>query len=103
MGGESRPDVLTYCVEALKLLEKMPKDEVKQIAMEVGMLGTKGLAMNDPAKKYSLRTLPGEFSALHLLCLQYVGFQLIDPTIDTGFDISTEYAEAKRQHDEGFE
>jgi len=52
--------------------------------------------VNDPSGKYMLRSLPGNFSGLHLLCLQYVGFKIIDPTVDIGFDIAAEYEEARR-------
>jgi tetratricopeptide (TPR) repeat protein len=105
-GGDLNPEAVTYCEEALRLFTGMTEKEVQGIALEIGMLGTKGLSVNDPSGKYTLRTLPGNFSGLQLLCLQllclqYVGFQLVDPTIDTGFDISAEYTEAKRQFDEG--
>jgi tetratricopeptide (TPR) repeat protein len=97
-GGELRPDVLTYCGKALRIFEAMPKDEVQRITMEIAMLGAKGLSVNDPSKKYQLRSLPGDFTGLHLLCLEYVGFKIIDPTVDIGFDIAAEYAEARRMH-----
>ena len=68
------------------------------ISVEIAMLGTKGLSVNDPSGKYTLRSLPGSFSGLHLLCLQYVGFKIIDPSVDIGFDVAAEYEEAKRLH-----
>lgn len=37
--------------------------------------------LNDPAKSHVLQSLPGTFSGLHLLCMQFVGFQILDPTI----------------------
>ncbi|MDX9735614.1 MAG: hypothetical protein RBU36_15890 [Thermoanaerobaculia bacterium] len=55
----------------------------------------KGFDVNDPAQKYSLRSLPGEYSGLHLVCILDVGMKLVDPTADTGFDLSKEYEEAK--------
>ena len=98
-GGELRPNVLTYCGKALRLFESMPKDEVQKITLEIAMLGAKGFSVNDPSAKYQLRSLPGNFAGLHLLCIEYVGFKIIDPTVDIGFDISPEYAEALRMHD----
>jgi len=62
------------------------------------MLGTKKLLVNDPSGKYALRSLPGNFSGLHLLCIQCVGFKISDPDIDIGFDISAENGEARRLH-----
>lgn len=95
-GGELRSDVLTYCGEALRMFESLPKDEVQKITLEIAMLGAKGFSVNDPSKKYQLRSLPGDFTGLHLLCVEYVGFKIIDPTVDIGFDIAAEYAEACR-------
>jgi len=70
--------------------------DVQRIAVEIATLGTKGLSVNDPYGKYTLRSLPGNFSGLHLLCIQYAGFKIIDPTVDIGFDIAAEYEEALR-------
>ena len=60
------------------------------------MLGAKGLSVTDPSTKYQLRSLSEDFTGLHLLCIEYVGFKIIDPNVDIGFDISAEYAEACR-------
>ena len=95
-GGELRPDVLTYCGDAIRMFEAMPKEEVQRITLEIAMLGAKGLSVTDPSIKHQLRSLPGDFTGLHLLCLEYVGFKIIDPTVDIGFDIAAEYAEAWR-------
>lgn len=95
-GGVLRPDVLTYCGDAIRMFEDMPKEEVQRISLEIAMLGAKGFSVNDPSNKYQLRSLPGDFSGLHLLCLEYVGFKIIDPTVDIGFDIAAEYAEVCR-------
>ncbi len=97
-GGELRPDVLTYCGEALRMFDAMSKEEVQRITLEIAMLGAKGFSVNDSSKKYQLRSLPGDFSGLHLLCIEYVGFKIIDPAVDIGFDIAAEYAEARRMH-----
>ena len=97
-GGELRPDVLAYCGEALRMFEAMSKEEVQRITLEIAMLGAKGFSVNDPSKKYQLRSLAGDFTGLHLLCIEYVGFKIIDPTVDIGFDIAAEYAEAWRMH-----
>lgn len=95
-GGDHNPDAVNYCSEALRLFDGMPKDEAQKIAFEIATLGSKGLSVNDPSEKYSLRSLPGTFSGLQLLCIQYVGFQIIDPSADIGFDLSSEYREAKK-------
>ncbi len=96
-GGGLRSDVLSHCIEALRIFDGMPKDRVQAITMEIAMLGTKGLSVSDTTTKYTLRGLPGSFSGLQLLCLEYAGFRIIDPSVDIGFDIAAEYEEAKRQ------
>ncbi len=95
-GGELRSDVLTYCGDALRMFDAMPKEEVQRITLEIAMLGANGLSVTDPSIKHRLRHLPGDYSGLHLLCLEHVGFKIIDPTVDMGFDIAAEYAEACR-------
>lgn len=97
-GDNLRPDVLTYCGDAIRMFEGMPKEEVHRITVEIAMLGAKGLSVNDRSKKYTLRSILGNFSGLHLLCIQYVGFKIIDPSVDIGFDIAAEYEEALRLH-----
>lgn len=94
--GELNPDAVAYCLAALRLFADLPKARIQEIAFEIGMRGADGLDLRNPAKTHALRTLPGSFSALELLCLQYVGFQGIDPSADIGLDLSGEYAAATR-------
>jgi hypothetical protein len=93
-GGGFRGDAVAYCLSALQRFEGMPLAEIQKISFEIAMLGTRGLDVNDPAEQYTLRSLPGNFSGLQLLCIEYVGFKKIDPKVDLGFDLSTEYAAA---------
>jgi hypothetical protein len=58
-----------------------------------------GLDINDSTQKYSLRSMPGKFSGLHLLCFQFVAFQQIAPGKDMGFDLSAEYSTARSLFD----
>jgi Flp pilus assembly protein TadD len=97
-GGELRPDAFSYCLGALQRYEGMPKPEIQKISFEIAMLGTRGLNVNDPSQQYTLNSIAGKFSGLHLLCIEYVGFQLLDPSIDIGFDLSAEYAAACEAH-----
>jgi tetratricopeptide (TPR) repeat protein len=97
-GGNLRPDAFGYCLGALQRFEGMAKQQVQGITFEIAMLGTRGLQVNDPAQQYTLRSIPGKFSGLHLLCIEYVGFKIIDPSVDIGFDLSAEYAEACKVH-----
>ncbi len=66
--------------------------EVRKIGIEVATLGTEGFDVNDSSQKYQLRSLPGRFSGLHMVCLMYAAFKIIDPTADIGFDLANEYA-----------
>jgi len=97
-GGDLRPDAFSYCLGALQRFEGMPKSEVQRITFEIAMLGSRGLQVNDPAEQYQLNSIPGKFSGLHLLCIEYVGFKIIDPSVDLGFDLSAEYAAACKVH-----
>jgi tetratricopeptide (TPR) repeat protein len=94
-GKGVRMDAVMYCAGALKTFAAMKSKEIEKVAMEIAILGTRGLDVNDSAQKYQLRSLPGEYSGLHLLCIEYVGFKLTKPELDIGFDFSTEYAMAK--------
>jgi tetratricopeptide (TPR) repeat protein len=98
-GGDQRPDVLMYCLGALERFEGMPKQEIQAIGQEIAVLGMRGLDINDPSKKYTLRLLPGEFSGLHLVSMMYVAYQQFAPDLDVGINLAAEYAAAKELHD----
>ena len=92
--GTPRMDAVMYCLSALEKFEKLSPEQVKQIGFEIAMLGTRGLDVNSPEAKYSLKSLEGNFSGLHLVCLQYVAFKQIAPDQNIGFDLSAEYETA---------
>jgi hypothetical protein len=48
-----------------------------------------GLDVNDSTPKYRLRSLPGEFSGLHLVAIEYVAFKQVTPQTDIGFDFAS--------------
>ena len=96
--GIERPDAVMYCLDAIERFEKILRAEVRRIALEVATLGKKGLDVNGPAQQYRLKSLPGAFSGLHLVCLMYVGFKIVAPEKDIGFDLSKEYAAAQPLH-----
>ena len=99
--GVPRPDAVMYCLGAIEKFEKMSRSDIQQIAFEIAMLGRKGLNVNNPEQKYRLKSLPGEYSGLHLVSLMYVGFKIIAPEQDVGFDLSKEYAMAKAMQQKG--
>jgi predicted Zn-dependent protease len=93
-----RPDAVMYCLGAIEKFETISRSQIQRAVIEIATLGTKGLDVNNAARKYRLKSLPGEFSGLHLVCLMYVGFKIVAPQKDIGFDLSTEYAAAKLIH-----
>lgn len=64
----------------------------------IAVMGQRGLAANDAAQKYRLQSLPGQYSGLHLVCVMFVGFQMVAPEHSIGFDLSKEFAVAKSIH-----
>lgn len=93
-GPGLRLDVVAYLTEALKIFKKVGPKDTQRIALEIALLGQSGLQINDPAKQYKLKSLPGEFSGLELLAIMYAAFQKVDPSADLGADFSVEYAMA---------
>lgn len=91
VGGAVRMDVVAYMQEAMDTFDAKGAARAQEITAEVAMLGMGGLDINNPTRKYSLKSLPGQFSGLHLLAVMYVGIKRIDPAMDAGVDFSREY------------
>jgi hypothetical protein len=94
--GGVRPDAVMYCLSAIEKFSKMSHAEIQRCAYEIAMLGTKGISVNNPDKRYTLKSMEGSFSGLQLVCYQFVGFKRIAPQLDIGFDLSKEYEAALR-------
>ena len=97
-GGELRPDAVMYCLGALEHFDDMDQAQLASIMMELATLGQSGLPVNDHEKQFKLRLLPGEFSALQIVCMMHVGMKKIDTEVDSGFDIAREYEAALAMH-----
>jgi tetratricopeptide (TPR) repeat protein len=89
--GQVRLDAVMYCLGALERFEGMTPDEVRKVGFEIAILGMQGLNVNDPTSSYRLKALPGEFSGLQLVCIQYVAFKQFAPDQEIGFDLADEY------------
>lgn len=89
--GKFRPDVMMYIAGALDKFANMSPKDVQAIGFEIAILGQNGLDINNPEKKYPLRSLPGEFSGLHLCSIMYAAFKQFAPGEDVGIDFSKEY------------
>jgi hypothetical protein len=84
-----------YCLDTLKRFETLPVDKIKEIAFEVGLVGTAGIDYTKPDRRYSLKSLPDEqFTGLQMLVFMYVGFKKIDPTVNTGLEFENAYQAA---------
>jgi len=93
-------DAVMDCLAALEKFANLPIDQVQKIGFEIAILGTRGLDTNSPAQKYTLRSMPGTFSGLNLVCFEYVAFKLFAPGQDIGFDLSKEYKMARKMFNE---
>ena len=111
-GGPTNPDYLAdpavqmaatmHMLAALRRYSALAPDQIQAIALEIAVLGMNGINYIAGEQQYTLKTLPGEqFSGLELLCLQYVGFQLVRPEIDTKIPLGAAYREAKAMFDAG--
>ncbi len=95
-GGGLRMDAVFYCLDGLKKFREMGDTKMRATVYEIAVLGRSGLDINDSAQKYTLKSMPGNFSGLYLVSLMYVGFRQIDPSLDGGIDLSKEFAEAEK-------
>lgn len=92
---EKQPAAMMYCLSALQRFEGMDDGQVSEVTSEIALLGRFGLDYASPEEKYVLKSLPGEkFGGLQLLCLMYVGFQRIDPTVNLGLPLHDAYTMA---------
>jgi tetratricopeptide (TPR) repeat protein len=101
--AEVRMDVVMYILAALQLFESAGKEKTQTITFEIAMLGRGGLDINDPVQKYTLKSLPGKFSGLHLLAVMYAGLKQLAPKEDAGVDFSKEYESALKMREESSE
>ena len=90
-GGGVRMDAVMYLLGAFDTFDRLGPARSRELTTEVAMQGRGGLDINDSAQKYTLRSLPGQFSGLHLLCLLFAGMKALDPNLETGIDLQLEY------------
>ncbi|MFT2722366.1 tetratricopeptide repeat protein, partial [Deinococcus sp. A31D244] len=95
VGGGLRPDALMYILGTLEKFQDMTVQEIQQVALEVAMAGQRGLDVNSSEQQYTLKTMPGVYSGLHMVSIMYAAFKRIDPTMDVGFDLEREYNAAR--------
>lgn len=89
--GNVRPDVVGHMKDALGRFKSMEMSQIQSLALEIAVLGNKGIDINDPSKRYPIHTWPGEYSGLHLISIMYAAFQQFAPGTDVGIDLGKEY------------
>ena len=89
--GKVRMDVVIYMQGAMDNFAGKSQQEIGQIVMEIAVLGQKGLQVNDPDIRYSLKNMAGEFSGLQLVSIMHTGIRLLDPKADAGTGLDREY------------
>lgn len=94
-GVPIRMDAVQYCLGAMQRFASMDMQQIQNIVFEIALLGRSGFDVNSPDKRYTLKSLPGDYSGLHLVSIMYTGFKKIAPDADAGFDLSAEYAVAQ--------
>ena len=87
-------DAVMYCLSALEKFDKLGPEKAMAITTEIALLGRSGLNINDPERKYTLKSLSGEFTGLQLVSYMHVGIKRIDPNQDAGIDLDQEYKTA---------
>ena len=96
-----RMDAVMYCLSALETFEKLGPEKAMAITTEIALLGRSGLDINEPEKKYTLKSLGGEFTGLQLVSYMYVGLKRVDPNQDAGIDLAKEYSMALKLFEGG--
>jgi len=77
-----------YFLDAFKRFDAMKPEQVREVALEIAMLGRNGLDYSSPDEKYELRSLPGrKCSGLQLMCLIFASFKRIAPEHDLQMDL----------------
>lgn len=94
--GGLRMDAVMYMNGAFETFEKMDKQQLANTVFEIAKLGESGLSINNPDKRYSLKSLKGDFSGLQLLSMMHVGLKQIDPSMDSQSGLDAEYDAAKK-------
>jgi tetratricopeptide (TPR) repeat protein len=96
-----RLDVVEYIKTALGHFRAMQPKQIQDLGIEIGLLGTKGLSINDPTKTYKVKSIDGEFTGLQLVSIMYAAFQQFAPGQNVGVDFSKEYQFAADQLSNG--
>lgn len=89
--GNIRMDAVFYMQSAIEEFATLSRAETGETTMEIVLLGQKGLQINNPDIRYSLKTKSGDFSGLQLVSIMHVGIKSLDPNAETGTGLDREY------------
>ena len=90
-----RMDVVTYIIDAMRRFSAMNRQDVGKMTLEIATLGQSGLDINDPQRRYQIKSAPGEeFTGLQLLSMMHAGVRQFQKDAETGADFDAEYAMA---------
>lgn len=89
--NDFRPEVVEYIKDALERFKSMNATQIQNLALELALIGNKGLNINDSTKKHSIQAWPGEYTGLHVISIMYAAFQQFASDTDLGIDLSKEY------------
>jgi len=95
VSGQPRLDAVMYMRGAMETFAKMPRQQLGEIVMEIAQLGQSGFAINKPEKRYTLKSLPGDYSGLELVSMMHVGFRMFDTNTDPETGLEREYQMAR--------
>ena len=73
----------------------MERPQLGQIVLEIARKGETGLDINNPDKRYTLKSLEGDVSGLQLLSLMHVGLKILEPSADPQSGLDDEYEAAR--------
>ena len=73
--------------------------DLRRITLEIGLVGRAGLDINDPVRRYRLRSMAGDFSGLQLAAYMFVGLLQIAPDTYPGIGFTAEYRLAAAMRD----
>ena len=95
--GQPRVDGVTYLSSALEAYQVLEQEGQKQLLAEAGAVGQKGLSINNPEQIHHLQhyRCGTNVSPLQVVCILYVGVQLLLPGQNAGIDFAREYELAK--------
>ena len=86
----SRQDAVYYCLEAMKRYAQMSPGDFQKLTLELAMVGRDGFEVHNPASRYHVKGLDGEYSGLAMVCFLYVAMQRMAPGTNIGFDLAAE-------------